>query len=99
MMPMAGQDAVLDAAAFERETHMRTAIIERENVPAFVYEEDRAMASVHNEPPFGFQLLKAARPYEIRRRDIHGRPVRQKSTVAPFSKGILRMSNPTRRSP
>ena len=71
MMPVASQDAVLDAAAFERETHVRAAIVEREDVPAFMYEEYWAMAAVHYEPPFGFQLLKAAGAYEIRRRDIH----------------------------
>src|SRR5215467_5155374 len=40
MMPMAGQDAVLDAASFQRETHVRTAIVEREDLSALVYEQD-----------------------------------------------------------
>jgi hypothetical protein len=57
MMPVAGQDAVLNAAAIERETHMRAAIVEREDVPTLMHEKDRAMAAVHYKSPFGFQLL------------------------------------------
>ena len=60
MMPVAGQDAVLDAAPIERETHMRAAIVEREDMAALVHEKDRAMAAVHNKPALGFQLLKGA---------------------------------------
>src|SRR2546428_1939362 len=92
MVPVAGQDAVLDAATIERETHMRAAIVESEHVPALVHEEDRAMAAVHNKPPLGFQLLKAARAHKIRGRDIHGRLIRQASAAAPFSKRLPRMS-------
>src|SRR5262245_40566806 len=50
VVPMTGQDAVLDAAALKREPHVRAAIIEREDAPAVVDDEDRAMATVHNEP-------------------------------------------------
>src|SRR6266446_489268 len=91
-MPVAGQDAVLDAATIQWETHMRAAIVEREHVPALVHEENRAMAAVHNKPPLGFQLFEAARAHEIRGRSIHGRPIRQASAAAPFSKGLPRMS-------
>ena len=73
VMPMAGQDAVLDAAAVERKTHMRAAIVEREDTPAVVDEEDRPMRPAHDEPPLGLQLLKAARADEIRGWNIHGR--------------------------
>jgi hypothetical protein len=51
---MAGQDAVLDGTLIERETHMRAAIVEREDMPALMDEKDRAMAAVHNESAFGF---------------------------------------------
>ena len=51
VVPMTGQDAVLDAAALERETHVRAAIVECEDAPAIVDDEDRTMATVHNEPP------------------------------------------------
>jgi hypothetical protein len=51
MMPMAGQDAVLDAAAMEWETQMRAAIVEGEHTPVLVDEKNRAMAAaphMHN---------------------------------------------------
>ena len=54
MVPVAGENAVFDAASIEWETHMRAAIVEREHVPAFVHEENRAMSAVHNDPPLGF---------------------------------------------
>src|ERR1700730_12641514 len=92
MVPVAGQNAVLDAAPIQWETHMRAAIVEREHVPVLVQEENRAMAAVHNKPPLGFQLLNAARAHEIRGRGIHGRLIRQASAAAPFSKGLPRMS-------
>jgi hypothetical protein len=41
-------------APIERETHMRAAIVEREDVPTLMHEKDRAMAAVHNESAFGF---------------------------------------------
>ena len=61
---MAGQDAVRDAAALEREAHVRATIVEGEDPPAIVDHEDRAMATAHNEPPLRLQLLEApsARP-------------------------------------
>ena len=63
MVPVAGQDAVLNTAPIERETHMQAAIVERKDMPALVHEKDRAMAAMHNESPFGFQLLKGARAH------------------------------------
>src|SRR5262249_36296883 len=51
VVPMAGQDAVFDAAALEREAHVRAAIIQGTDTPAVVDDEDRTMATVHNEPP------------------------------------------------
>ena len=50
VVPVTGQDAVLDAAALEREAHVRATIVERENAAAVVDDEDRTMATVH-EPP------------------------------------------------
>src|ERR1700736_4573524 len=57
MVPVAGQDAVLNAAAIERETHVGAAIVKREDVPTLMHEQHRAVAAVHNKPAFGFQLL------------------------------------------
>src|SRR5271166_5974198 len=51
VVPMTGQDAALDAAALEREAHVRAPIVECEDAPAVVDDEDRTMPTVHNEPP------------------------------------------------
>src|SRR5262252_766041 len=59
VVPVTGQDSVLEAAAFEREAHVRATIVESEDAPAVVDEKDGTMATVHNEPPFRLQLLKA----------------------------------------
>jgi len=76
MMPMAGEDAVIDAAAFEREAHMRTAVVEREDLAALVHQQYWAMAAVHDEPSLVFQLVKAARANEIGGDRIHRRLIR-----------------------
>ena len=48
MMPMAGQDPVLDAAPIERETHVRAPIVKREDAAAVVHDQDRAVAAVND---------------------------------------------------
>ena len=58
---MTGQDAVVDAGALEREAHMRAPIIESEDPPAIVDDEDRSMVTVHDEPPLRLELLEASR--------------------------------------
>jgi hypothetical protein len=44
---------------------MGAAIVEREDVPAFMHEQHRAVAAVHNKPALGFYLFEGARAYEI----------------------------------
>jgi hypothetical protein len=68
---MTGQDAVLNAAALEREAHMRATIVEGEDAPAVVDHKDRTMIAVQNEASFGLQLLKAARQSEFLVRSVH----------------------------
>jgi hypothetical protein len=68
---MTGQDAVLDAAALERKTHVRATIVEGEDAPAVVDDEDRPMATVHNEPALRFEFLKASRERELLVRRVH----------------------------
>ena len=51
VVPMTGQDAVLDAAPLEREAHVRATIVESEDAPAIVDNKDRTMTAVQNEPP------------------------------------------------
>ena len=72
-MPVAGQDAILNAAAVERKPHVWTSIVEREDTPAIVNDEDRTMRPAHDEPPLGPQLLEATRADEACGRNIHGR--------------------------
>ena len=71
VVPMAGQDAVRDAAALEREAHVRATIVEGEDPPAVVDNEDRTMATVDNEPPLRLQLLEAPREREFLIRRVH----------------------------
>src|SRR5271156_6717188 len=99
MMPVAGQDAVLDAATIQRETHMRTAVVEREDVPILVYEEYWAMAAVHNKPALGFQLLKGAGARKFRGHFIHRYLIRQGSAAAQFSRAVVECQSSFRHYP
>src|SRR5262249_51827172 len=59
--------------------HMWATIVEAEDVSAVVDDEDRTMATVHNEPPLRLQLLKATGKREFLVRRVHehtsrGRP-------------------------
>src|SRR5215831_3128708 len=65
MMPMTGQDAVIDAAAIEREAHVWATIVEGKDAPSVVNDEDRTMAAVHDEPAFRLQLVKPPRKPEL----------------------------------
>ena len=71
VMPMTGQNAVLDTAALERKAHVRATVVKRVDAPAVVHDEDRAMATVHNEPALRFQLLKRPRKREFSVRCVH----------------------------
>ena len=71
VVPVAGQDAVLDAAAIQRKAHMRAAIVEREHTTFVVDDEYRTMPPVRDQPPLRFQLLEAARAHEIRGWCVH----------------------------
>jgi hypothetical protein len=72
MMPMTGQDAVLDAAALERKAHVRAPIVEGKNAPAVEDDENRTMGSVHNEPALRFQVIKSAYKSKLLTRRVHG---------------------------
>src|SRR5262249_17524653 len=71
VVPMTGQDSVLEAAAFEREAHVGATIVESEHAPTVVDDKDRTMATVHDEPPLRLQFLKAPREREFRVRRVH----------------------------
>ena len=71
MVPMTGQDAVFDAAALKRKSHMRATIVEREDTSPVVDDEDWTMATAHNEPPLRLQFVKAPCESEFLARRIH----------------------------
>src|SRR6185503_20918312 len=47
VMPMTGQDAILNAAAIERKAHMGAAVVEREHPSPIIDHQDRGMAAMH----------------------------------------------------
>src|SRR5918994_918349 len=57
MVPMAGEDAVGDRAAVQREAQMRAAIVHGEHAALVVDDEDRAAPAAHHDPPFRPELL------------------------------------------
>jgi hypothetical protein len=71
MVPMTGQNAVLNAAALEWETHVGATIIQGEDTPPIIEDEDRTMAPVHNEPPLRLQFLKATGERKFLVRCVH----------------------------
>jgi hypothetical protein len=71
VVPMTGQDPVLDAAALQREAHVRATIVDGEDAPAIVDHKDRTMGAVQNEPPLCLELLKAAREHEFHGWYVH----------------------------
>jgi hypothetical protein len=71
VVPVTGQDAVLDATAFERESHVRAAIVECEDAPTVIDDEDRTMVAVDDEAALRLELLEARRPHEFLVRRIH----------------------------
>jgi len=59
VVPMAREDAVLNAAPIEREAHVRAPIVERKDPPAIIDDEDRTMGAMHDEPALRLQLFEA----------------------------------------
>src|SRR5262245_45498652 len=51
VVPVAGQGAILHAAAIQRKAHMRAAIVERDDTTFVVDDEYRSMRPVHHQPP------------------------------------------------
>ena len=68
---MTSQNAVLNAAALKRKTHVRTTIVQGENAPPIVDDENRTMATVHNEPALRLQIVKAPSERKFLVRCVH----------------------------
>ena len=73
VVPMTGQDAVVDAPAIEREAHMRATIVERKDASAVVDHQDWTVPAVNNEPSLRPEFCEAPCEREFRCRRIHGR--------------------------
>ena len=57
VVPVAGQNAVLDASAVEWEAHMRTTVVEgKDSTPVF-NDQNGAMRATDDEPPFALEFL------------------------------------------
>ncbi len=93
VVPMTGQDAVLDAAALEWEAHVRATVVEGEDAPAVVDDEDRTMAAVYDEPPLRLQLLEAPGEREFLVRRVHEHISRTRPPI-PFNIGIRSRERP-----
>ena len=65
VVPVAGQNAVLDASAVERKTHVRTAVIQGIDPILIFDDENGAMRSADDEPPLALELLDRAYAYEF----------------------------------
>ena len=66
VMPMAGQDAVLDRPAVEREAHMRAAVVEGADPALVADHEDRPMAvAPQHHAALGLQFRKRAHAKEV----------------------------------
>ena len=57
MVPVAGQNAVLDAPAVEWEAHMRTAVVEGKELTLVFNDQNGAMRAADDEPSFGPEFL------------------------------------------
>src|SRR5262245_34520279 len=71
VVPMTGQDSVLEAAAFERKAHVGATIVESKHATTVVDDKDRTMERATHEPPLRLQFLKAPREREFRVRRVH----------------------------
>ena len=57
MVPVAGQNAVLDAPAVEWKAHMRTAVVEGKELTLVFNDQNGAMRAADDEPSFGPEFL------------------------------------------
>jgi len=80
VVPVAGQNAVLDAATVERKTHMRTAVVQGKDSTLVFDNQNGSMRAAKNEPPFALELLDRACAFEF---GAHGHaPPAGRSTLA-----------------
>jgi len=71
VVPMTGQDTVLDTAAFERKAHVRATIVEREDAPPIIDNQDRTLAPVYDEHPLCLQFFEGSGKRKSLVRRVH----------------------------
>lgn len=84
MVPVTGQDAILDSASLERKARVWATIVQAEDPPAVVDDEDWTMATLYNEQPLHPQLFKASHEHEsvIRCVYAHTSRIRRSADIA-----------------
>ena len=65
VMPMTGQDPVLDGATIEWEAHVWAAVVECEDAPAIIHDQDRGMAAMQHESTLGLQFSEAECAHKV----------------------------------
>jgi len=73
VMPMAGEDAVLDVAAVEGKAHVRAAVVERDDVVANGDDKDRPSGRARHHAAAVTQLRKCADANKLSRRVVQHR--------------------------
>ena len=71
VVPMTGQDAILDAASLKREAHVRATIVEGEDATPVIDDKDRTMTAAQNDAPLRLKVLKVAGEHEFLVRRVH----------------------------
>jgi len=60
VMPMTRENAVVAASAVERKAHMRTTVVQGEDTPPVLQDEDRSMWTAHHEAALALELLNGS---------------------------------------
>jgi hypothetical protein len=71
VVPMTGQDAVLDTAAFKRKAHVRATIVEREDAPPIIDNQNRTVAPVDDKHPLCLQVIEGSGKRKSLVRRVH----------------------------
>jgi hypothetical protein len=71
MVPVAGENAILDAAAVERKSHVRAAVVERDHVLAIGHDKHSATGSTDHHAASVANFAEPAHPNEASVRTRH----------------------------
>ena len=74
--PMTGQNPVLDVAPVEREAHVRATVVEGEDAPAVIDDDDRTMGAMDHDPALRLHFFERPCKGEVRVRHVHVRTSR-----------------------